>query len=104
MDETAMVRIIHTLYSNRNSTACFCLCTDTDECASNPCHPNATCSNTEGGYNCTCKGNFEGDGRTCFMICQNGFQLNGSVCSKFVERNIQCSCSLRLFKDYKSPL
>lgn len=61
---------------------------DVNECAMDPCHPNATCTNTEGGFNCTCNANFEGDGSTCTMICQNGFQLNGSVCSESCFRQL----------------
>ncbi|XP_044181238.1 protein jagged-1-like [Acropora millepora] len=37
---------------------------DIDEChIANQCHQNATCNNTKGSYNCTCKGGFKGDGR-----------------------------------------
>ena len=39
---------------------------DIDECSSaNECHQNATCNNTKGSYNCTCKDGFEGDGKNC---------------------------------------
>ena len=38
-----------------------------DECSQgmNDCHGNATCNNTEGSYNCSCKNGFTGDGFTC---------------------------------------
>ena len=36
--------------------------TDIDECASNPCHSNADCTDTLGSYVCTCRPGFEGDG------------------------------------------
>ena len=44
---------------------CHCfLAPDIDECRiANQCHQNATCNNTKGSYNCTCKGGFKGDGR-----------------------------------------
>ena len=39
---------------------------DIDECSiENECHQNATCNNTKGSYNCTCKDGFEGDGKNC---------------------------------------
>ncbi|XP_044169427.1 uncharacterized protein LOC114951006 [Acropora millepora] len=42
---------------------------DIDECSSaNECHQNATCNNTRGFYNCTCKDGFEGDGKNCTDI------------------------------------
>ena len=44
---------------------------DIDECltGANNCSDNATCTDTNGGYNCTCKRGFEGDGLTCFGEC-----------------------------------
>ena len=40
---------------------------DVDECSQgmNDCHVNATCNNTEGSYNCSCKNGFTGDGFAC---------------------------------------
>ena len=42
-------------------------CTDIDECAErlDDCHPNATCSNIIGSYQCDCDAGFEGDGLNC---------------------------------------
>lgn len=48
---------------------------DVDECLSRPCHPNATCVNTEGSFTCVCANNFEGDGMNCTRQCLNGFSL-----------------------------
>ena len=48
---------------------------DVDECSNNPCHSNATCSNTLGSFTCTCKKGLTGDGRSCTGMkckCQNG--------------------------------
>ena len=46
------------------SLALFILSPDIDECyLENVCHLDATCNNTKGSYNCTCKDGFEGDGR-----------------------------------------
>ena len=42
------------------------LTTDVDECVTgNNCHPNATCTDTDGSYTCTCKEGNAGDGFTC---------------------------------------
>ncbi|XP_032226134.1 uncharacterized protein LOC5501963 [Nematostella vectensis] len=41
-------------------------CEDLNECeTSDPCHVNATCTNTVGSYECLCKPGFNGDGFTC---------------------------------------
>ena len=32
---------------------------------SHECHANASCTNTEGGYNCSCQLGYSGDGATC---------------------------------------
>ena len=37
---------------------------DVDECASSSsCHPNATCTNLVGSFDCACNSGFSGDGR-----------------------------------------
>ena len=40
---------------------------DIDECyqGSHGCHANGTCNNTEGSYNCTCRGGYVGSGKYC---------------------------------------
>ena len=42
-------------------------CIDIDECSAGTdmCASNATCTNTEGGYNCSCDTGYYGDGFTC---------------------------------------
>ena len=35
---------------------------DIDECLSNPCHTNASCTDTEGSFHCQCNPGFSGDG------------------------------------------
>ena len=36
-----------------------------DECLNDPCHSNATCTNTAGSYICECNTGFSGSGFTC---------------------------------------
>ena len=38
---------------------------DIDECSTAQCHPNATCVNHPGSYNCTCNPGFLGNGESC---------------------------------------
>ena len=40
-------------------------CSDSDECASNPCDANASCANSDGGFTCTCDSGYSGDGFSC---------------------------------------
>lgn len=44
----------------------YSLCPDVDECMldMHDCHENATCVNTDGGFNCSCPRGFTGNGRT----------------------------------------
>jgi len=46
------------------------VCVDVDECelGTDDCDSNATCTNTEGSYDCTCNAGYEGDGVTCTLI------------------------------------
>ena len=43
------------------------LISDLDECALglDDCDENADCSNSDGGFNCSCKRNYFGDGKLC---------------------------------------
>ena len=45
----------------------MCMSTDINECISGSaeCHDNATCSNSDGSYECTCNTGFSGDGIKC---------------------------------------
>ena len=45
---------------------------DINECVSNPCHPNATCTNKNGTFTCECDTGYMGDGFTCQgILCHN---------------------------------
>ena len=78
-------------------------CVDRDECASeetNNCHEAAICSNTEGGFECTCEDDYDGDGVTCLpknneappMPNQSAFGKTGTDISMYAELEAgQCS-------------
>lgn len=57
------------------------LLSDVDECASselNQCHPQASCTNTDGSFTCTCEEGYAGDGRICEgkdLLCHHGVSL-----------------------------
>ncbi|KAF2348656.1 EGF domain, partial [Trinorchestia longiramus] len=71
----------------------YTACPDLDECflQLHKCHQLATCTNTEGSYNCTCKQGFKGDGfntceRTCNVTCVHGRCSNAP--------HYACECNL----------
>ena len=43
----------------------FIVTIDINECSSSPCSSDATCSNTDGSFQCTCNNGFSGDGTIC---------------------------------------
>ena len=58
---------------------------DIDECSSeNECHVNATCTNTIGSYNCTCKKGYGGDGRNCSGKVQSNESIIATDADSFV--------------------
>ena len=58
-----IVILVENLYHN----LCSNVTSDIDECAegTHNCSGKAECINTKGGYNCTCKSGFTGDGQNC---------------------------------------
>ncbi|XP_065347637.1 multiple epidermal growth factor-like domains protein 8 [Cloeon dipterum] len=76
-----------------NSSWAYKTCPDVDECALelHECHPEATCINTPGAYECACPHGFIGDGRrechrTCSVKCVHG-HCSGAP-------DYKCSCKL----------
>ncbi|MCB9786920.1 MAG: DUF1929 domain-containing protein [Deltaproteobacteria bacterium] len=74
-------------------------CVDVDECAgaTAACDPDATCTNREGGYDCTCKVGFFGDGESCqacpevadcvgVVTCTTALDASCSECASGFER------------------
>ena len=53
--------------SNQILITFLCASSDFDECSlePSPCDENATCSNTDGSYSCTCRPGFSGNGSIC---------------------------------------
>ena len=53
---------------------------DINECdPADPCHANATCTNTMGSYLCACNANFSGDGLFCEGNYIYGFSLRSRL-------------------------
>ena len=57
------------LYSNIHHQYCnikrFFIFTDIDECTTNPCHADGTCTNTPGTFQCACNQGYSGNGLVC---------------------------------------
>ena len=49
----------------------ICVATDVDECATNVdnCADQATCTDTEGSFSCSCNTGYTGDGISCSGMC-----------------------------------
>ena len=43
----------------------YLFCSDINECSSNPCDANATCTDVRGSFLCNCNNGYSGDGFTC---------------------------------------
>ena len=72
---TAFVKIVVVSHYNQNNNGAseiefFGCSVDVDECSlgTHDCAANATCTNTDGGYKCTCNAGFSGSGKTCSDI------------------------------------
>ena len=48
-------------------------CVDVNECASDPCGDHSMCRNTDGGFECTCRIGFLGDGYECSPVLELSF-------------------------------
>ena len=72
-------------------------CTDVDECDMDldNCHEDAYCTNTFGGFNCTCFDGYDGDGVNCTDIDECFEEIDEchdqAECSNFAG-GYNCSC------------
>jgi hypothetical protein len=84
---------VFTYYDGTGGNTLFVI--DSDECAEGTasCDDHAICTNTAGGYDCTCQAGFEGDGFTCVQtdacVIDNGGC--GQQCTS-VNQVAQCGC------------
>jgi hypothetical protein len=82
-------------------------CIEINECAQNldDCAANATCTNTAGGFTCTCPAGFGGDGRTCSDL--NECALGTDTCDAAATctnttGSYTCACPAGLVGDGRS--
>ena len=73
---------------------------DVNECSqgSHGCHANATCNNTQGSYNCTCRGGYVGSGKYCKVkggsyLREKHFILESICLQRF------CACDYIFFQE-----
>ena len=71
------VQVTFHIHCHRNSPCIHCIfyekpinillvkCSDNNECKLAPCHPNASCINFPGSFQCSCFVGFSGDGTFC---------------------------------------
>ena len=64
---TCVFSLLHETVTNVLAIIHSTFCTDNDECSdgTHTCAANATCINTDGGYNCSCDSGYEGNGFNC---------------------------------------
>ena len=64
----------------------FMFIIDINECTDNThkCHAKATCTNTEGGYNCQCQSGHAGNGEVCTGTYLHRFFTNLSFLQHFI--------------------
>eukprot|EP00794_Sanderia_malayensis_P020653 gene20653-22694_t len=85
ISECALLDACHanaTCFNQNGNYSCRCIngytgngtvCTNINECDSNPCHANATCNDNDGSYTCRCNIGYTGTGESCTNIneCDN---------------------------------
>ncbi|CAH3173478.1 unnamed protein product, partial [Porites evermanni] len=96
--EIEMTTLIRTITRQTfHSFTIFCVVTDIDECTTNAhdCHLDATCSNTDGSFTCSCNQGYSGDGKQCGDIdeCTSGtHNCNANAhCSNTIG-SFTCNC------------
>ena len=109
---TAFVKIVVVSHYNQNNNGAseiefFGCSADVDECSlgTHNCAANATCTNTDGGYKCTCNAGFSGNGKTCSDIDE--CKLNKHSCHANAKctndyNGFTCTCKPGYFGDGKT--
>ncbi|XP_072047055.1 uncharacterized protein [Amphiura filiformis] len=113
IDECSLTNDCHTAAACTNtdgSYTCTCdtgytgdgtICTNINECTTDPCAENAECTDTPGSYQCVCNTGFQGDG---YNICDDINECNiagcdmQAVCSN-TDGSYICECNQGYFGD-----
>lgn len=78
-------------------------CLDFDECAgdTNTCHPNASCTNQDDGFDCACADGFTGDGSACSNVneCAGSFSCAANARCVDTRGSYNCACDPRFEGD-----
>ena len=61
----SLVRLKYFSFFNQLVFVICIIFLDINECSSNPCHPNATCTDKDGSFDCECNVGYSGDGFNC---------------------------------------
>eukprot|EP00057_Strongylocentrotus_purpuratus_P012664 XP_011667138.1 PREDICTED: delta-like protein D [Strongylocentrotus purpuratus] len=76
------------------------VCDSFDECVSNPCKYEGTCTNLPNEFTCACRDGFTGPTCEGFVdICQENYCQHGGTCST-IEGQLVCACEVGLSGDH----
>jgi len=83
----------YTCECNTGYTGDGFVCSNVNECLSNPCNVNATCTDTLGSFTCTCNSGYTGNGFSCSDIneCASNPCSANATCTNIVG-SYTCTC------------